>query len=51
MAPPPHAEINAPSGPRKPSTFTEFARASASLPKVVRMITQAEPNAAKIAPN
>ena len=51
LAPPPQAAINAPSGARKPSTLTEFRRSSVSPPKVVRMITQAEPKAPSTAPN
>ena len=39
MAPPPQAAIKAPSGARKPKTFTELRRSSVSPPNVVRIIT------------
>ena len=56
MAPPPQAAMKAPSGARKPRTFTELRRSSltkalVSPPNVVRMITQAEPKAPSTAPN
>src|SRR4029077_11553627 len=51
MQKPPHAAINAPNGPRNPSTLTEASLASLSPAKVVCRIRYAQERPVRTAPN